>query len=658
MDDSGEAVFSGGPFDEKESCFEGIRTVMNAAGNPANYSQETSNGQSYFTINSGGKVLAKSVAYNSADAASAGAALSQKEAPNAVAKGTEGSNEKTSSSTSKTTSSSSTADDYKPLAFYESRITGVKDGFDKFSDDGEFYFTYNLDGLVVMISEGYSSESSRDNGVASVTKNMVLNERYKSEIHSNGKHHFALKAGNHQEIATSKWFDSASDRDNAIGLLTSGGKGKGKYKAMFSSGGAIYKDYKALDFYQSRIEGTEFGYDSFEDGDKSYFTINQNKEPLLISETYQSAAGRDKGISSVKRNVKKEERYVKERHPNGKYYFRLLAGNKQEIATSRWFDTGKERDRAIAWLLGTGGTRRRKKATRTKEAGERVYVNQGLSYPCSDITYDTFQSGGNKKYYFVFKDKEGKAILINGDVRGYNTPEDAAAAIEKVKKYGPDAKNYFRKVSKTGKHYFFIRDENEKSVARGSLFYSDEDKMEANIKSLACGAGMGAKAAAAPASSKAVVDDYLPCEAYKGAEGFHTFQHEESKEFYFAYNNGSGKTFLRSEGYTSAAGRDNGIASVKKNAPQDERWSFGTALDDKYHYYALKAGNNQEIARSCYYKSEAEMKADYEWARGGDSSIGRGAAMFAGAWMTGNAISAKKSEEDAKAKRCKSKSCC
>ena len=66
-------------------------------------------------------------------------------------------------------------------------------------------------------------------------------------------------------------------------------------------------------------------------------------------------------------------------------------------------------EKAIYWLLNTGGTRRRKKATREKKpAAERRYILQGQAYLCNNITYDTFQSGGNQKFYFVFKDKDEK----------------------------------------------------------------------------------------------------------------------------------------------------------------------------------------------------------------------------------------------------------
>ncbi|MGH1486467.1 MAG: OmpA family protein [Cellvibrionaceae bacterium] len=111
-------------------------------------------------------------------------------------------------------------DDYKPLKFYQKRIAGTENGFDTFSEGGEHYFTYNIDGEVILISEGYASEKGRDNGVASVDKNRLIDKRYRRDtLEESGKHFFNLVAGNHQEIATSAWFDSDVAMEAAIARL-------------------------------------------------------------------------------------------------------------------------------------------------------------------------------------------------------------------------------------------------------------------------------------------------------------------------------------------------------------------------------------------------------------------------------------------------------
>jgi len=86
--------------------------------------------------------------------------------------------------------------------------------------------------LTTFISEGYKSDSSRDNGVNSVTKNMTNRDRYQRQQHPNGKHFFNLRAGNNQEIATSIWFDSEAEMNRIIGILTSRGSGRRELRSQ------------------------------------------------------------------------------------------------------------------------------------------------------------------------------------------------------------------------------------------------------------------------------------------------------------------------------------------------------------------------------------------------------------------------------------------
>ena len=42
------------------------------------------------------------------------------------------------------------------LAFYQENNGGVSDGADPFSAEGEHYFSYNRNGSIYLISEGYT----------------------------------------------------------------------------------------------------------------------------------------------------------------------------------------------------------------------------------------------------------------------------------------------------------------------------------------------------------------------------------------------------------------------------------------------------------------------------------------------------------------------
>ncbi|MFN8285834.1 MAG: YegP family protein [Chitinophagales bacterium] len=75
-------------------------------------------------------------------------------------------------------------------------------------------------------------------------------------------------------------------------------------------------------------------------------------------------------------------------------------------------------------------------------------------------------------------------------------------------------------------------------------------------------------------------------------------------EFQFKLNADNGQTILVSEGYATRAACDNGVESVKKNAPDDSRYERKTSTNNKY-YFNLKAGNGQIIGTSEMYESEA-----------------------------------------------------
>ena len=75
-------------------------------------------------------------------------------------------------------------------------------------------------------------------------------------------------------------------------------------------------------------------------------------------------------------------------------------------------------------------------------------------------------------------------------------------------------------------------------------------------------------------------------------------------EFQFNLKAGNGQTILASEGYTTKAACMNGIESVQKNSQDDARFEKLEAKNGK-PYFNLKAGNGQIIGSSEMYESEA-----------------------------------------------------
>lgn len=75
-------------------------------------------------------------------------------------------------------------------------------------------------------------------------------------------------------------------------------------------------------------------------------------------------------------------------------------------------------------------------------------------------------------------------------------------------------------------------------------------------------------------------------------------------EFRFRLMAGNGQSILASEGYKTKSGCTNGIASVQKNAPNDGRYERKETKSGK-NMFNLKAGNNQVVGTSEAYESVA-----------------------------------------------------
>ena len=84
-----------------------------------------------------------------------------------------------------------------------------------------------------------------------------------------------------------------------------------------------------------------------------------------------------------------------------------------------------------------------------------------------------------------------------------------------------------------------------------------------------------------------------------------------SGQFRFALKAGNGETILGSENYTTKAAAENGIASVKTNAPIDERYERKLAKNGE-PMFNLKASNGQVIGTSETYSSPTARDAGIE----------------------------------------------
>ena len=82
---------------------------------------------------------------------------------------------------------------------------------------------------------------------------------------------------------------------------------------------------------------------------------------------------------------------------------------------------------------------------------------------------------------------------------------------------------------------------------------------------------------------------------------------DKAGKFRFSLKAGNGQVILASQGYASKSGCDNGIDSVRKNSQNDAMFDRCTAKDGS-PYFCLKASNGQVIGNSEMYSSASAME--------------------------------------------------
>ena len=78
-------------------------------------------------------------------------------------------------------------------------------------------------------------------------------------------------------------------------------------------------------------------------------------------------------------------------------------------------------------------------------------------------------------------------------------------------------------------------------------------------------------------------------------------------KLYFNLTAKNGQVILSSQGYKSKQGCDNGIESVKTNSQNDGAFERKEANDGQF-YFVLKAGNGEIIGKSEMYTTKAAME--------------------------------------------------
>jgi len=87
--------------------------------------------------------------------------------------------------------------------------------------------------------------------------------------------------------------------------------------------------------------------------------------------------------------------------------------------------------------------------------------------------------------------------------------------------------------------------------------------------------------------------------------------YKSGTEYRYRLNARNGEIILHGEGYTTKQGCLNGINSVKSNAPYDSRYERKTATNGQY-FFVLKAANGEPIGVSETYTTTAARENGIE----------------------------------------------
>jgi uncharacterized protein YegP (UPF0339 family) len=512
----------------------------------------------------------------------------------------------------------SSDDEYKPVAFYKAASKGRKRGFEKFTDGDKHYFALIVDGNVAMISQAYTSIAGRDNGVESVKKNMKNEKRFRFSQNA-GKHGFGLFAGNGQEIAISPGYKSKADAEYAVGRMMGKVKAKSakasaakkvapqkktRKKAATKKDGRV-ENYHPLAFYKE--QGTvKNGFASFSKDGAHYFTYCEGGKIVLISESYTSKAGRDNGIASTTKNMKLKSRYEHHVHKNGKHYFDINAANGQEVATSIWYSSSAAAMAAAASLRGEKPkvvkAAKAKKAPVKRDNREDNYRNCAF-YEAHAVNngFSAFEDGG--EYFFAYF--ENKKLVWRSESYPTKNARDVGQA--SVKKNMGDVSKIKTIDMANGHSYRILKAGNGKEIARTCVIMPKSAAAPIAAAALATGALAAAKPT--PADKD---DDYLPCKEYHGhavndkINNVAFFKHSDG-QFYFAMYDDEGDVRIRSEGFRTAAQRDeelSGVLRLKDNPKYYKRIEKGDYFMD-----VLYDETGREVGRSCLRKKAAPVVA-------------------------------------------------
>lgn len=355
LDSNDNELLSSIGYADQEQCTDGIREAIQVLNSANNLSNTVEDGQNIVVLSGeNGREIARSSAFPYAQAAT--------EAIDSIVEQANATEAYDVSFTRRSAGSTTAA----AFPFQQQSFQSLEDlydftrgsnssqpGLELLEDADQQWYVFHVNdesGNPILFSRSFPTAGRRNARIVSVIKNSSIAARYE-RLEADGKHFFILKARNGQEIARSRQFESTGQVDIAIAYLQNR---LPKYADQYIKPKKPRKKGNEYNFALRSAAGAAVGFDAFRDeADKQYYFLynDENGNPILFSQGYRSAKSRDNGIRSLIKNGAIPARYeVKEE--NGRYYFIVRAGNRQEIARSKFFNNREEMTAIMAFLQG------------------------------------------------------------------------------------------------------------------------------------------------------------------------------------------------------------------------------------------------------------------------------------------------------------------
>jgi uncharacterized protein YegP (UPF0339 family) len=208
-------------------------------------------------------------------------------------------------------------------------------------------------------------------------------------------------------------------------------------------------DDQIADGKEDSLKAGKFETFTGRDGRFYFHLLAGNGQKVLQSQGYVSKEGAQKGIDSVRINGEHEDAFQLLQSQDGQWYFNLLAGNWQTIATSELYVSKSNAERGLATVVGLV----------TK-------ANAGAAAPTAK--FQVFR-GLDGQYYFHLRAGNGEIVLQS---EGYTRKSSALDGTGSVRNWGTDARRYTLKDAANGQAYFVLTASNGQVVGVSETYDS------------------------------------------------------------------------------------------------------------------------------------------------------------------------------------------